>query len=147
MKALKFLFVLIALTALSFQAMPQASSFETNTSTLKVWYWTDTIANTGTVTGVYPYNIPAGWSYSVQVVADSLSGATAGNLYLKASNSVNGTEYETLQTLVLNGVKVTDLWEVTTQTPNVKLEVTATGSGTMSCKVRAWFVLKKIPVY
>ena len=149
MKNLKFILALALLMTFSMVALPQAASFETNTSTLKVYYVIDTVSNSTGVTIDYPYTIPAGWQWSVQTVADSLSGSTAGTMTLLSSNSVNGTVYETISsgTNTINGLQTLKTWSATTAWSGSKLRVTASGGGTQSTKIRVWILLKKIPVY
>lgn len=151
MKTLKFFFVVIGLLAMSLQGFSQATPvYETNTSTHKVYYCLDTVSNSTAVTFSYPYTIPAGWQYSIQVVADSLSGSTAGTIYLKETSSVGSSAvYSTVSsgTQTVDGLQTIKTFTQTTQFTGSKLQVYVTGGGTQSTKVRVWFCLKKMPTY
>lgn len=152
MKTLKFLFVLFALIGLSFQAMPQAVSWETNTGTMKTYYCIDTVANSTGVTIVFPQTIPAGWGYIVEVVADSLSGSTAGTITLLTTAGVTTRVYKAITsgTATVDGVQTIAIFSPAADQPSwhgTRMEVTVTGGGTQSTKIRCWMTIKKLPLY
>jgi hypothetical protein len=153
MKTLKFLFILFALIGLSFQAMPQAASFESNTSTMKVYYVLDTVANSTAVTVTYPYTVPAGWGYIIQVVADSLSGSTAGTItVLTSAGTTSAKVYKAITsgTATVDGLQTIALFEPPADKPTwpgTAIRVTVSGGGTQSTKIRTWITLKKLPLY
>lgn len=148
MKALKFFLILCLGLFLSAQVNAQAASWEISNSQIKTYYVIDTVSNSTGVTITYPEVIPNGWSYSVQCVADSLSGSTAGTLTLLSSASVNGTVYEAITsgTATIDGVQTLKTWSSATAWPGSKLRITASGGGTQSTKIRVWITLKKIPI-
>jgi len=154
MKTLKFLFVLFGFLALSFQAMPQATPvYEVNTSTMKVYRCLDTVSNSTGVTFTYPAIVPAGWGYVIQVVADSISGATAGTItVLTSAGTTSAKVYKAITsgTATIDGLQTVALFEPPADKPSwpgTAMRVTASGGGTQSTKVTCWFTLKKLPLY
>jgi hypothetical protein len=153
MKTLKFLFVLFAFIGLSFQAMPQAASYEINTSTMKVYYVIDTVSNSTGVTITYPAIVPAGWGYVIECVADSLTGSTAGTFTVLSSGGTTSSKvYKAITsgTATIDGLQTVALFEPPADKPSwtgTAIRVTASGGGTQSTKVRVWITLKKLPLY
>ena len=154
MKTLKFLFVLFGFLALSFEALPQATpTYEVNTSTMKVYYQLDTVANSAAVTMTYPAIIPAGWGYVIQVVADSLSGSTAGTITVLTSAGTTSTKvYKAIAsgTATVDGLQTIAIFEPAADKPSwhgTAIRITVSGGGTQSTKVRSWITLKKLPLY
>lgn len=154
MKNLK-IFLIVALLAFVAglqNANAQAASFETNTSTIKTYYVIDTVSNSTGVTITYPYTIPAGWGYSIECVADSLSGSTAGTFTVLTTSGVTTKVYKAITsgTATINGTQTIAIWESTSTVPawpGTGIRVTASGGGTQSTKIRVWITLKKLPMY
>jgi hypothetical protein len=120
MKAIKFLLAIAMLMIFTISAKPQAASFEVNNATMKTYYVIDTVTNSTGVTITYPYLIPAGWGYIVQVVADSLSGSTAGTFSLQTSAGQLSTKvYKTITsgTATINGVQSVAIFEPAANLP------------------------------
>lgn len=151
---IKFFFIsaLLLLVAGLQNTYAQAASFETNTSTIKTYYVIDTVSNSTGVTITYPYTVPAGWGYCIQVVADSLSGSTAGTISVKTTAGVTTKVYKTITsgTATVDGLQTIALWESSTTTapwPGTGIQVAVSGGGTQSTKIRCWITLKKLPLY
>lgn len=153
MKTLKFLFVLFGFLAMYFEAMPQAASYEVNTSTMKTYYVIDTVSNSTGVTVTYPAIVPAGWGYIIEVVADSLSGSTAGTItVLTSAGTTSSKVYKAITsgTATIDGAQTIALFEPPADKPSwpgTAIRVTASGGGTQSTKIRVWITLKKLPLY
>lgn len=72
----------------------------------------DTLVNQTTKTySTTPATLESPYYYSIQVKADSLSGSISGFCYLQVSNDRAGTLWSTIQTLTIDGVTSTALWE------------------------------------
>jgi len=105
----------------------------------------ETATNTDTLIGLYPTIIPADMWYSVQVVADSLTGGTAGTVYLQQSNAYSGGKWTTLtdKSLTVNGVLSEVIWEATTGFLGARLRVYVLNTGTNTTEYTVNLVLKR----
>lgn len=72
----------------------------------------DTLTNADTISVVFPGTILNDDYYSVQLVADSLSGSTAATAYIQQSNSTGGEHYTTITngSETINGVQTEKIW-------------------------------------
>lgn len=76
----------------------------------------DSLVNQDTVIQEFSYTFKRPYLYSVQIQADSVSGANAGTCYLQVSNdkATTGTKWHTVQTLTIDGTTSSvALWEGT----------------------------------
>lgn len=74
----------------------------------------DSLVNQDTVILNFAYTFKRPFYYSIQIQADSISGANAGTAYLQFSNeaSASPTRWNTAQTLTIDGTTTsTALWE------------------------------------
>lgn len=139
-----FLFLsLMLFVGYSFSQTTVTATRVLNTSDVMVYYFIDTITDTEVLHMTVPGVIPADWTYSVQLVCDSLSGSTAGTVTLNQSNVEAGTDYTITQTQTLDDVNIEKIWESAAGWLGPKMRLISTGSGTMSCKVRVWVYFNK----
>ncbi len=102
----------------------------------------DTIANTGTVNK--QFTVTAGYAAAgVQIVITKISGTVAGTT--KLQGSLNGSQWEDIGSSFSHTDVATQakLFAVTGGVPYTYLRTTSTGSGTMSARVRLYYVLRK----
>lgn len=105
---------------------------------------TDTLsASNDTITAELPMIIGS-YSYSVQVIGDSISGSPDGTIALQTSNSVDVWETISSGTHTINGVTTNKTWSASTVWPGSRMRLLITGSGTQAVRMRAWATLKKI---
>lgn len=108
MKKLLFLFSIIAaLTALTATESYSQRFYEQVTDV-------DSLVNQDTVILNLDWTFKRPFYYSIQVKADSISGANAGTAYLQVSNDVatSNPRWHTTQTLTIDGTtSSTALWE------------------------------------
>jgi len=74
----------------------------------------DSLVNQDTVILNFDYTFKRPYYYSVQVQADSISGANAGTCYLQVTNdkATSGTKWHTAQTFTIDGAGSSyQLWE------------------------------------
>ena len=106
MKHIVFIFALIAAFATS--GMAQRNFEEVS----KV----DSLVNQDTVIQEFGFTFKRGYLYSIQIQADSVSGANAGTCYLQFTNdkATSGTKWHTAQTLTIDGTTSSvALWDGT----------------------------------
>lgn len=108
----------------------------------------DTLTNTDTLSAVYPGIISGLYYYSVQVVADSVSGAANGTVYLQQGNHTTPEKWTTIsgKTMTLgtgNVVTFQDIFEGTTPFLGTKLRIYVLQTGTGVDAFNAYLVLKK----
>jgi len=106
-----------------------------------------TMTNADTLSAVCSYTFSDNYTFSVQIVADSLTGSTAGTAYLQQWNgdpNESSPTWTTVsgKTLTINGVKSETIWEVTSATGS-KYRVYIITSGTATTKVNAWMCIKR----
>ena len=101
----------------------------------------DTLTNADTVNKVF--TATAGYSaLGVQPVVSKLSGTVAGKVYLWAS--LDGTNYVKTDSLTLSDQTTnTTVWGKTGGVPFVYYKVQAISSGTVSAKVRVYYVERR----
>lgn len=81
------------------------------------------------------------YAYSVHIVSDSLTGSTAGSVYLQGTN--DGVVWYTLQTLTLDGAaQQSQVWSGTLYARRLRVYA-ITPSGSKTIRYRAKAVLKK----
>lgn len=102
----------------------------------------DTAINTTAVSFVADKVFYGLGSLEVYVVADSISGSTAGNVYIEYSMEPTGSVWYTAQTTAINGVQTLIHLEDTTMTAS-RVRVRALGIGTQSTIIRPHFVFKR----
>lgn len=79
---MKHLLILICICA--FASVGQSQNTRANANTNAVTYYdNDTLTNAGTVTQVVSDSLNYPYAYEIQIVSDSLSGATAGTTYIE----------------------------------------------------------------
>jgi len=66
------------------------------------YYKTDTFTNADTIT-LYEVTLKDDYYYSFEVTADSLSGATAGTVWLQAQNCNSCSTWYNIDTVTING--------------------------------------------
>jgi len=145
MKKLILFFALCLFSSLGFsQSAGNSGTYNTIGNTLQ-YYVIDTVANAGNIYWTLPGTLDANYSYSVLVVADSLSGSTAGTLTLYQANDVSGTFYVTpvASTFTVNGVQSSKLWEGSLW-GGYKMKLQTVQSGTQSTKYRIWIVFHRL---
>lgn len=102
----------------------------------------DTIVNGAAVSKVIP--ISAGYSgIAIQPVITKISGTVGGTVVIWGS--LDGVNYKSLATLIAsmaNQTTNTDVYTLATA-PYTYLKVVSTGTGTMSAKVRIYYVLRR----
>lgn len=113
------------------------------------FYKTDTITNQDTITVLTtqnggPSNIDVPYYYSVNILSDSLSGATGGTVYLQVSNDRAGTVWYNAQTLTLNGAtQQTALYEGILYARRMRVYIISP-SGSQSTKVQVYGLCKRV---
>lgn len=108
MKNFVFLFSLVAAFMLCGATEASAQRPEENLSDV------DSLVNQDTFIVSLDYTFKAPYYYSIQIQADSVSGANAGTAYLQIANqkTANPTRWNTLQTLTIDGAGTTTAtWE------------------------------------
>ncbi len=81
------------------------------------------------------------WAYSVHIVSDSLSGATAGSVYLQGTN--DGSVWYTMQTLTLDGAaQQSQVWTGTLYAIRMRIYA-ITPSGSKTIRYRNKSILKR----
>jgi hypothetical protein len=151
MKALKFLFSVALMLIISISAFSQSFTWEISNSTMKSYYVCDTVLNTAPVTITYPYIIPAGWTWVVECVADSLTGSTAGTFTVLTTAGVTTKIFKAIGTgtSTIDGLQTVSIFSPPADIPawaGTGLRVTASGGGTQSTRIRVWITLKKLPL-
>jgi len=102
----------------------------------------DTVVNTATVNK--QFTSTAGYSATgVQIVITKISGTVAGTT--KLQGSLNGSNWEDIGSAFTHTDVATQakLFTITGGVPYTYLRTTSTGSGTMSARVRVYYVQKK----
>lgn len=127
----KYFLILISFVAFAFSVEAQNTRVDGNASTA-VRSYLDTLTNADTVVNTcldltYPYN------YHINVVADSLSGATTGTFKVE-HRLYGGSVWKTLSTVTIDGVQ-TNPAAITGNVPCGALRFTSITSGTQSLKV------------
>lgn len=142
MKKLIFL-LMAAMLVLPLLTDAQTTAWVRSGASYKVWQGgSDTLTDADTNTYTYPSEITANWQYNIQVVNDSLTGATAGTIKLWVSDDPDGEVYYAKETITMNGAtQQNTLWTGTFAYPKMKIQVIT--SGTATNKVRFWWTMKK----
>lgn len=100
----------------------------------------DTLTNTDTLNKVF--TVSAGYSsIAVQPVVTKISGTVAGNVIFQGS--LDGTNYQDLDTLALSNVATNSAVFAHAPTPYVHYRVRFITSGTQSYVPRIYYVLRK----
>jgi hypothetical protein len=120
----------------------QTTAWVRNSDEFKVWQGgSDTLTNADTLTYTFPSVLSKDWEYNIQYVTDSLSGATAGTIKLWVSNDPDNEVWYQKETVTMNGAtQQNGLWTGTFAYP--KMKIVAISTGTMTSKVRFWWVIK-----
>ncbi len=108
MKNFVFLFSLVAAFLLCGTNEATAQRAEENVSDV------DSLVNQDTVVLNFDYVFKKPYYYSIQIQADSISGANAGTAYLQVTNdkAASPTRWNTLQTLTIDGATTSSAtWE------------------------------------
>lgn len=95
----KLLFLISFAFAFLFFETPKAISQRSSELVADV----DSLVNQDTVVLNFDWTFKRPYTYSIQVQADSVSGANAGFAYLQISNDATGTRWHTAQTLTIDG--------------------------------------------
>lgn len=110
----------------------------------------DTLTNQDTIIVTTANNsgptlIDVPYYYSVHVMADSLSGANAGTVYLQVSNDRDGLKWYNAQTLTIDGTTTSSaLWEGILYARRARVYF-ITPSGTRSVRVQTYASFKRLP--
>lgn len=139
MKRLLFITSLLLLFAVQMEAQKMFDIYVNN----------DTLSNAttqayATTKNGGPALIDVPYYYSIQVYADSISGANAGTAYLQVCNDRTGTNWSTLQTLTIDGTGTDSaLWEgiVYARRLRVYYDMPA---GTRKVKARVYGMFKRV---
>jgi prepilin-type N-terminal cleavage/methylation domain-containing protein len=104
----------------------------------------DTITDTEVLTTELPFTFVGRYAYSVQLQADSLTGATDATVLLQQSNSADGDYWVDVDTITINGVLTNEVSEATTAWPGARMRLKITGGDTQSTEVSSWVILRKL---
>lgn len=106
----------------------------------------DTCTNAETINFTFPHAIEGLYYYEWQLVADSLSGSTAGTAYLK-EGAGESTDYSNLtgKTITVNGVQTSEVLQGTVYGTRQRLAITS--SGTQSTKYTVHVTFKAVNKY
>ena len=146
MKILLGLAAIILITAAPVQS--QTVTKLVKDSDIEIWYVNDTITNTETGSyefgGLLEYK---GWSYSVQLVGDSISGTDSCVVYLQESNAYesSGAVWSTISsgTQEIDGAgQTTKVWSGSAWN-SARMRLYVDGDGTAATRIRAWVCFKK----
>lgn len=134
---MKNIFILFSLVLLSLGVQAQNTRANNDVASY-VYHDNDTLTNASTVTQTLDKVVNYGYNYQINVVSDSLSGATAGTMtvYNKAYGQ---SEWVPLQTLTINGgLTYTPL---TGSVLGGALKCATVGTGTQSTRVAVDIVI------
>ena len=130
----RIFFILTLCFAFAFIGQSQNTRVDGNANT-HCFYDSDTLTNAATVTQTYSKELTYPYNYQISVVADSLSGSTAGTL--QVWNKATGVDAQWVK--VGSAVTIDGGLYYTPITGNVltgSLKVTTVGSGTQSTRIR-----------
>jgi len=135
--------ILAVIFLLPLMADAQTTAWVRKSSSYMVWQGgPDTTTNADTITYTFPSEMTGKWEYNIQVVNDSLTGATAGTIKLYVSDDPEGDVYYVKETITMNGAtQQNTLWTGTFAYPKMYIQVIT--SGTATNQVRFWWAIKK----
>lgn len=128
----KYFLILISFVAFAYTGEAQNTRVDGNASTA-VRSYRDTLTNADTVTNTCNLDLTYPYNYTVYMIADSLSGSTAGTFTVE-HRLFGGTNWKVLSTTTIDGVQTTPA-AITGNVPCGALRFKTITSGTQSLVV------------